>query len=278
MEFGKDSVYQFVKQNCMASQDPEWYKHVYNVVKADTLSVLSAYRLQKDDKDDIIQEVQLEVIKRLVKFVHDSENNTEAQRNAWLHTIINSKICDFFRKKYKRIEDSIEDLLLNTKKHKEFASSNNIEERIKQLEVQSKLLEAIELVCNINTSPEKIISFLFSRVIGVLELSRKNGSPLQVVQELNGKTLKGASELLKRKLQSVLTILIPDDVYKGLDDKIEQEYLINVCSRTFMIDPRTIADSSNWIGKKIKQNELKTDETKHKKTPKNNEFKEDSNK
>lgn len=256
MEFGTNKVFEYIKYNLVSSVDEEWYNRIYAVIKADTLMILSSYKLSRDDKEDIIQVVQIAAVNGLAKYIRDSSDYSETQRNAWLKQIVKRKIADFFRRKYRKLEDSAEDVISNEKMYMRFFSKDEIEEKYRNEEIETKLIHAIKCICEINTSAEKIIAFLLNKVIGSLEMSRMNGSPKGVVDTLSGKTVLEASKYMKEQLQYMISINIPPQVYEGLDKKVDlvmknEDY----SKRMFTITPRIITDSSNWITSKLKEGE-----------------------
>lgn len=255
MEFGSQQVFDYIKYNLSNAKNELWYDRLYAVVKGDVMGILSAYKLQKSDKDDIVQEVKLSVTLHLVQFVCDSEYKTKEQRNAWLRTIAKRKVMDFFRKKYKSLEDSIEDVTLNLEKEKKYLSCDDIEKKLKENATETKLVRALSVLFSINTSPEKIIAFVFNRIIGTTENSRKNGSPKEITDKFNGIEIQNMFEIMKQELQGLVSFEIPSSVYLPLIKKIEHATEQGKVKILFTLSPRGITDSSNWITKKIREKE-----------------------
>ena len=56
MEFGSQQVFDYIKHNLSYAKNELWYDRLYAVVKGDVLGILSVYKLQETDKDDIVQQ------------------------------------------------------------------------------------------------------------------------------------------------------------------------------------------------------------------------------
>lgn len=251
MWFGSNEFFFYIKDN-IQNENITMYNKIYDVVKHDTYNIMSVYELSKEDREDILQEVEITVVRNLVKYLIESETCTEIQRNAWLRKVVKNKVYDYYRKRGRILEFiGGEDVLENaTNEH------DSIEECIIQQcdvkEVNAELLRAISKACYINTTPEKIIAFLLNKVLGALVLERTHGSPQEVIRMLEGKTLDVAFIIMKKEIQNALSVDIPDEIYEGLNQKLEQrvegEYVKN---RRFHISARTITDSSSWIKSKL---------------------------
>lgn len=254
MKFGTNEVFEYIKYNFENSPDEKLYNMIYDVVKADALTVLSSYNFNDADKDDIIQEVQISVSNHLAKYIRDSVDKNEEERNAWLKMIIKCKIADFFRKRYRSAEDSLEDIIADDRTHMRYLSNDDIKEKYIREAEEDELIRAIKRVCEINTSADKIIAFLLNKVIATLEMSRMNGSPKEIAAALSGKTIFEASDYMKKKLQAVISINIPPDTYEALDRKVDAAMSSeDPRKRMFTITPRIISDSGNWIISKLQE-------------------------
>ncbi|HCS73589.1 MAG TPA: hypothetical protein DIW17_06925 [Clostridiales bacterium] len=250
VKFGLDTTYEYIKNNIGAQDNSKWYDYLYKIIENDALSVLSEYKLQKADKDDIIQNAQLSVTRYLVSFVLKSSEYSVYQRNAWLRKIIKSRINDFFREKSRQylqpVDEAAKALIIQP------ASANFTDLADEQAYFEEQLIGAIERVCSINTTPEKIIAFLLNRVSGSIELSRKNGSPKDVAKMINGKAIDEAFQILKMKLCCILSVSVPDSALYELIKKIDDDTSgSRVGSFIISITPRSIADSSYWISRKL---------------------------
>ena len=246
MRFGTEEVFNYIRENITRSDDA-WYSRLYNIIRADTLSVLSGYRLHKDDKDEIIQEVQISVTVHLSKFLKESENKSVDQRNSWLGKNVKNKMIDYLRKKNRHLNEPFEVW------HETGAFFDELERAQRIGECRQRLLRAIKDVCSIKTTPDKIIAFFLNKVIGATELDRRNGAPKQTVSLLSGKTLYEASEYVKTRIRTAVSFPVPDDVYIELDNKLNIDCGgVKYGCRIFDLSVRRIADSSNWIGSKLR--------------------------
>jgi hypothetical protein len=263
MKFGTDEFYQYIKQHIGDGDYDSFYGEVESVVGSDARAILykkgyaSSANITKEDIEDIIQETQLSVLKDLVSFIRNSGAKSASQRNAWFSTIVDRRVKDFLRKHYRnaaRNSLSFDDENVNIEVQdvidleNDYIAENDTEAGI-------AICNTLRHVCDIRTSPEKIVAFLFSKFIGsVHESKRSNGSPAEVAAMLNGQTVGYAAKLVKQKICNALRCEISDEVFAALDDKLNAvEDGLRVAEREFYLSPRTITDSSNWIATKLKK-------------------------
>lgn len=252
MNFGSDAFFCHLKK-CVLDESHDLYNNVYEVVKAYTIKYLnkrgitSANNILYKDIDDIIQDIQHTVFINLVSFIKKSGDRTEQERNAWLNTIIRRKVVDCFRKKNNNVFYA-DDELLNCIPDNEAQTPKTFTEENK------KLCELIAFICSINTTPDKIIAFLYNKIICLCSSTKKkSGSPAIIESELTDVPLGVAANIVKDKLRVSLHINIPDEIFIGLDKKLESESKgIIYKNKLFKLDKRTITDSSNKINTKIK--------------------------
>lgn len=256
LKFGSQKIFDYIKNNLNRANDFLWYNELYEIIKCDVSIILSQYKLPEMDKEDIIQEVQIAVSTNLIKFVFNSEKNTTEQRNAWLRKITENRIKTYFRKKYKSMEDPFEDALLQIENNRfSFVDNNNIEQKIKEEYLQQRIVNAFSTLFSINTSPDKIMAFVFNRIIGTIECAHLNGSPKKVTEEFTGVSLKDMYEIMKHELKNISSFEFPEEVFLPLEEKIDMFTENGTIEVEFKLSPRGITDSSNWITKKITEKE-----------------------
>lgn len=259
MEFGSEEVFQYIKDNLFYLDCDNWYERVYAVIKADTMVLLRNDKLSLADKEEIVQTVEMKIFKDLVDFVMNEKSSSEASRNAYLKSIVKNTKINFFRLGYNKNEETFDyDSLVFSSNTSSKTPEDNVINQECFSENVKELFDGIIEVCSINTTPDKIISFLLCKVYVSLEISRKNGNPQEVFEMLNGKSIDKALFEVKKKIQSVLDVTVPNGIYSELDEKVENVMNGNDETRkVFQLSVRTITDSSNWIGKKIKNKKEK---------------------
>ena len=241
MKFGSDEIFSLIGNNIDKADSSALYETLYEVVRADTLLMISKYRISKENQDDIVQEVQIAVFTHLIAFYESNKSSTEQQRNAWLSTIIRSKCIDYFRFVSKNLSKDIpyDDAL-------DVISSMPAVEDL--LTLREELFGVIKAICSFQTTPNKILAFFLLKMSCAETGDRKNGSPKDISNEFSGWKLCDVLAETRRRLESFFECEIPTEVFSALQAKVDSADI-----PTFELSARTITDSSNWIGSKVKQ-------------------------
>lgn len=237
MEFGKDSTFDHIEKHIYESGDGSWYRQLSTSIQNDAKMLLRKYNIAEKDRDDIIQEVQISIFKKLPDYVEEFKDKTVQQRNAWLQTIVKNKIKDFLRKNSKRKED------YGTDREYEAADPFQLAESIIQ---KTELFEVLHQLCGIKTSPDRLLAFLLNKLS--VAMDGVNGSPKELAEQMAGKKLQGVYEQVKIQLQALLQYDISDQILQPLWEKVEP-----YAQTEFQLNARIITDSSSWIGKKLQK-------------------------
>lgn len=303
MRFGSQEIFDFIVDN-LDSEGFEWYSDLYEVIKEDTRQVLPQYCYHFDDDllDDITQDVALQVFKSLVRFVKQSADKTERQRNSWLKKVISSKYRSFIRRNSLRIHednrkgntqdqehyeisslDEENDIKLcaeasadddpceednnteNTKGQKYYKISSLVDENnIKRyvevsadddpceiiVDVEDKrnaVTNSLKCLFSLNTTPDKIMAFVFSKLIYTYGTGNVNGQAKKVADDFAETSLPEMFKKMYAELKDILSFNIPDDVFSPLINKINETDL-------FALTARKITLGSNWISGEMKKN------------------------
>lgn len=255
MQFGSDGFFQYIKETLTDENTPCRYEVIYETVKKDIAFLWKRYDLSEQDKQDIEQEIQLTVRRNLVSFVLNSEDKDEKQRNTWLKTVAIHKVNDYFSHYYKKGMDKqaplneAQDLHMN--QDGEFCTITS--DSLLYDPEQDLLSRLLREICEINTTPDKIMAFIFSKVIPVALEHRRNGVPKEVIQQLGGKKLGMIFLAMKRYLRAVFQKEIPDYFFAALEEKLQKSMNgVKWSDQNFQMNARGITDSGNWISKKLK--------------------------
>lgn len=304
MRFGSQEIYDFIVYNLKHSKDFKWYNDLYEVIKEDTKQILPRYckSIDKYLLDEITQEAALQVFKSLVRFVEQSADKTERQRNSWLKKVIYSKYCGFIRKnglriyednrkgntqdqKYYEISslDEENDIKLcaeasadndpceednsteNTQDQKYYKISSLVDENnIKRyVEVsadnnpcasivddeykRNAVTNSLRYLFSLNTTPDKIMAFVFSKLIYTYGTGKVNGQAKKVAKDFAETSLPEMFLKMYAELKDILLFDIPDDVFYPLIKKINK-------TDSFALTARKITLGSNWISEEMKNN------------------------
>ena len=164
MVFGNDSFFNSLKSTMLQDPDGSSYSEILKTVENDVLPRILS-KVDYPDCDDVLQQVLVSVWISLAKFVMTSEDNTPAQRNAWLNRIVDNRISDYFRKQYSIREVSIDDDISVLEAALEHDPYAEIEAQENERGHQEKLDNALSYIFSLNIAPEKIIAFMYSKVI-----------------------------------------------------------------------------------------------------------------
>jgi len=254
-----------MKENIIDEDYDYFYIEIAKVVEDDAKAVFykrgftPSYNISQEDIEDVLQEIQVSVAKGLVSFIKDSGEKSVGERNSWLATIVTNRINDFFRKIYKNNEiiiQSIDDKDIHADARDDTNPENDF--------INSVCNENVFAVCNalkrifkIDTSPEKMLAYLFNRFIcATSDTKKSSGSPKDVAKQLNGKTIEEAARFMKQKIRNYLEYDIPDEVFAELDKKLNTFVNgVKNADKIFFLSPKKITDSSNRIADKMKYDE-----------------------
>lgn len=238
MDFGKESTFSLIeralRQNGSESYDPIC-KILYNDI-GDLLGFLMK-GIQKADKENVTQIVIMKIIRALPRFYQSSLNNdySEQERNAYLKRAVKNEVNTFFRSKASQCNGIINNEII--------ADEDSFE---KKIEARDEFLRSLNKVFEINTTPEKLIAFVYNRLISAL--SGKNGKPQEISLEFYSKEIIDLYEMMVGDLSSILHCEIPQAVLEPLAIKV-----MKVPHKLFYLSPRTITDSSNQFITKMKK-------------------------
>lgn len=264
MRFGSQEIFDFIVDN-LDLEDFEWYNDLYEVIKEDTKQILPRYckSIDKYLLDEITQEAALQVFKSLVRFVEQSAGKTERQRNSWLKKVIYSKYCGFIRKNGLRIHEDNRKGNTQDQEHYEISSLDE-ENDIKLcaeasadddpceiiVDVEDKrnaVTNSLKCLFSLNTTPDKIMAFVFSKLIYTYGTGNVNGQAKKVADDFAETSLPEMFKKMYAELKDILSFNIPDDVFSPLINKINETDL-------FALTARKITLGSNWISGEMKKN------------------------
>lgn len=279
MRFASQDFFDKLKEAIIDENgDDSIYTELYDVLLHDT-----RYRIIRNvgfqDWEDVFQEVAWAVIRQLPRYLMKSENMHEAQRQAWLNLIVDRKSASWLekinqmKKQKKKEQEGQEDSKrqkkrtlsldmlqeLNEESHnpiklaKESDSTKSPETIMVESEVSKKLLEKLTQLYSINTSPEKLIAFTYSRLIFPYMGDGVSGKPSKVYEHLYGFRLYDLYECMMDDLMSVIDGFIPKETFLPLRKKLD---IIDsdgdaIGEKSFDLQVRQITDGVHRIHKKL---------------------------
>ena len=99
MTFGKADTLLMIEKALQQSEE-EAYEPLCEILYRDIKVLINKYcrDVYHDDREDLLQECVSKVILNLPRFYKNSQQLTEAERNAWLREIVINTRNDYFRK------------------------------------------------------------------------------------------------------------------------------------------------------------------------------------
>ena len=249
MNFGSDQFFYKLKNGMLSNANEAFYSDVLREIEREIrpkVSSLIAY----PDNDDVIQQVLLSVWVSLAKFVRESGALSVAQRNAWLMRIVNNKVADYFRYKYRDIEDTVLDDSQEYFSSPEYDPALSLENKENQCAGERRIDDLIAYICSLNILPEKIIAFLYSKVVFFLNSGGSlKGSAKYAYETLNGKCFSEIMPVFQKDLDAALGRSVPQSIYDLLYRKIGPDNMDCLLE----LELQTITDSTSYIIKRIRK-------------------------
>ena len=251
MKFGSNEVFGTI---CAMVTDPESagrYEQLYEIIRDDTLTVIRRDTLSPEEREDIVQNVELAVFRGLVRFVDTYTDCSEEERNRYLRRVIANKRNDCLAEQYhaKRYSSYDADGV------PVLAQEGSMEEDVlNEMQLRQDLLRSIHAVCSLRTTPDKITAFLLNKLTAVLDRTGQNGTPAFVSQRLKDDTQRTAADLAVRELERLMGCRIPKTIISPLYEKLQEQTPEGVRGDLpFRLTARDITDSSSWIASKMRK-------------------------
>ena len=246
MNFGKQTVFDYVRKMTADPESDDDYHILFGIVRHDCLSLLGGCKLSQEDKDDIIQNVQISVFSGLIRYVEQFANASEPQRNAYLRTILFRRRDDLLARNYKHgktVSYDGDDFPLEL--------CGTQDDMFDALSAHETLQQALHFICKAPFPPAQIIGYLMSRSTAP---SGKNGRPALVAQRLNGLPLQEAAQIAIEQIQAECPCPIDARIYMPLLNKLEQptghEKQDNPC---FSMTPQAISTTNSRIANYLRK-------------------------
>ena len=258
MECGSEQTYALIGK-VLREGDAASREALCDAVYADGAWYLTwlSGNLQEADREDILQEAVMNVLRGLPRFYEVSADKSEAERNGYLKTVVRNEWLDFLRRRKRRAEAQEKAAALAgaarsgrpaVRSDDGLSEEGDVpyeEDFAPRVENREAFFAALKDAFSIGTTPDKLMAFVFNRLLG--RLSGRNGSPRSIIARFGGKPLTFMYEEMTADLWDVLRTGLPEEVFGGLRDKVYGEYAGSVFSMT----THQIADSSRWIVKKM---------------------------
>ena len=248
MNFGTQSVFDYVRNMVTDPNCAEEYPVLYFVIRKDCMELLSTTNLPQEDKEDIVQEVQMSVFSGLVDYVEVYASKAPAQRNAYLQTILLRRRNELLRSRYKRKHVSsydVEDFPVEL--------CGVQDDMFDRLSDRNELTNAFTLICSMKLPAEQIIAYLLGRCTA---LTGKNSKPALVAQQLAGMTLHEAARYTFDRLQEEFPFPMDRVVFAPLLEKLaETTGQGNYGDGIFLLTPRKISNANSYIAEYLRKHQ-----------------------
>ncbi len=248
MNFGKQVVFDYVRNMIAEPNSEKDYQELYNIIWVDAFGLLSRYNLSIEDKEDIVQDVEISFFPRLTWYVENFRHASPAQRNACLRTIVKRRMNDQLARRYRHsnvtsydAEDFPEEL------------SGVCEDTFAGLSSRDEVRQALKLICSLNFPAEQIIAYLMTRCTALTSKGGKNGKPAQVARQLAGLTLDESAAIAIRQIQEVCPFAVSMEVYAPLLEKLDKSVSQSRCGDCrFNLTPRMISGVCSQITERLR--------------------------
>lgn len=137
---------------------------------------------------------------------------------------------------------------------------HNPEDEVIWDDINPRLEDYIRKILDVKTSPDKLIAFIFSKIIIPVELGGHiSGKPRYAAAELKGYTLFELVDKMKHDLSYALRVTLPDDLFISIERVLYQTDEFTggkkkVGDRKFGLSSAQIASGTNRILDKIDPN------------------------
>lgn len=246
MEFGSEEIFELIAQNIESPGEYEWYGKLAKCIERDTRKRLGGYALSAADKDDIVQDVQIKVFTNLSDFYSSSTDASVGQRNSWLTKIIMNTANDVYRKLKDMGPPPIS--IDGDANFGDIPSSEDMEDTVY---FRSRLFAVFSYLGTINTTPEKIMSYLFNKLESLFY--EKSGKPSDIERHLYGRPMNEVFDELIRQMSLLFNSELPKDVVQPLWERVEP-----VGAQPYTRKAADISSDTHWIQGKVKNHSSET--------------------
>ena len=236
MNFGTDTVFDYVRTMITDPESDDAYQKLYYIVSNDCFVFLHSCSLSTEDKEDIMQSVQISVYAGLHGYVRNFQNASVQQRNAYLRTIIRRRLNDLLARKYRHQHVASYDA-------DDFPAElcGDQADLFTELSNRSELLATLEMLCASHFAPAQIIAYLLGRCTIA---SGKNAKPALVAQRLQALPLLEAAGIAIGQFRHNCPFPIEDDIFAPLLQRLVRKPAGHEC---FDLTPRQISDANSMI-------------------------------
>ena len=255
MKFSSDEYFSRLMIEIMNEDEEDIaFSQLRNVIKAEVYNQI-CMSVDVQDREDILSEVIVVVVRQLPIFIQNSKDKSEAQRAEWIHRVTHGVIVAYYRQRKKNytVPLVVPQFDKEDSKLKEIVDDKlNPEIVFIEKEFDLVYLELLQALFNIRTSPEKLMAFVYSRII-FNEYGRINGKSTFAQEHLHGKSLYQIMEEMQFELEQSFQKKIPSYVYEGLKKKLTEKDSegYDVGDHIFELNVLKIMDGNSRIQKKM---------------------------
>lgn len=246
MKFSSQTTFNMVHKMLKDPSNHADYHILYAIIQADCQALLRNCTLSQQDKEDIIQETQISVFSGLLRYVENFANASDAQRGAFLKTILSRRLNDLLARRYRRsceISYDMEDF------PQELCSMQDF--MLHDICVRNELTQTLQEACQMDCPAEQTIAFLCTKCTST---PGKNDKPSHVAQLLGGMPLKNAAQLVIDRFRQECSFPIECDIFAPLQKKLAQPTTCGTYGDCiFQMTPRAISNSNGKISEHLRK-------------------------
>lgn len=235
MRFGSEEVTGQIIDGITDPSNTAWREELMSIVDEDTRAILRQY-VHPQDLDDLVQEVQLKVLKNLQGYYRNIHNYGVAQRNSWLRTIATNTRNSFYRRQFRRQARELEQEL--------DIPDYPFEREERRAEALAALYKVIQILANVKNTPDRCLAFLLNRLSSIDR--GRNGQPQKVAKDMENLPLGEVFHEVKLQFAEQLNGELPDDLFQPLWEKVKP-----VADQPFHLNADTIRRSSSKISETL---------------------------
>ncbi len=202
---------------------------------------LGTKNLTEEDRKDAVCEIIMTVRRILDKFILNiiEHDYSEAQRQAWLRSVIYRKLADFLNDLASRHKEDGDETIEKRK-------DDSIADFSDSLHFKEVLLHLVSLACAAPYKPEKIMIYLFNMFI-FREISgrEKNCDSKKTCRFANGKTWFVLTKQMLYAFYNVYDVVLPAEVIKPISDAFGAENATEKGQEVCNLTPKTVTDWTN---------------------------------
>lgn len=246
MKFSSQTTFNMVRKMLEDPSDSADYHILYAIIQTDCQALLRNCTLSQQDKEDIIQETQISVFSGLLRYAENFANASDAQRGAYLRTILSRRLNDMLARRYRHSSEISYDM---ENFPPELCSIQDC--MLYDICIRSELTQTLHEACQMDCPAEQTIAFLCTKCTST---PGKNDKPSHVAQLLGGMPLKNAAQIVIDQFRQEYSFPSEWDIFAPLQKKLAQPTTFGTYGDCiFQMTPRAISNSNGKISEYLRK-------------------------